>query len=123
MGLPTSATAETLVSHMGARAVAQTHLSAANDSFAPIPERLIWLVELMSRYAREYSQSHESPRLAAAILAHLKALANELPTSQRLSETTEHWIDVWEPILDQHIKPGSPMPQPLRALIDRARAF
>lgn len=94
-----------------------------SESFAPLPERLAWLIELMSRYAREFSDSHESPRLAAAILSHLKSLANELPPTARLAETTEHWIDVWAPILDQHIKPGVVLQQPLRTLIDRARAF
>jgi hypothetical protein len=93
------------------------------EGFTPMPERLVWIIELMSRYAREFANSHESPRLAAAILAHLKSLSNELPSSDRLSETIEHWIDVWEPILNQHIKPGTTIPQPLRALIERARAL
>jgi hypothetical protein len=93
------------------------------DEFAPLPERLAWLIELMSRYAREFSESHESPRLAAAILTHLKSLASELPTSSRLAETTEHWIEVWAPILDHHVKPGNVTPQPLRGLIEKARAF
>jgi hypothetical protein len=48
------------------------HRVAANDSLDDVSptERLSWLVELMSRYAREFMQSndgHESPRLAAAI--------------------------------------------------------
>jgi hypothetical protein len=97
--------------------------SSNADDFAPLPERLAWLIELMTRYAREFSESHESPRLAAAILTHLKSLANELPTRSRLAETTEHWIEVWGPILDQHVRPGATLAQPLRGLIEKARAF
>jgi hypothetical protein len=113
----------TIFPAMNASNAANAANAANGEDFAPMPQRLIWLIELMSRYAREFAQSHESPRLAAAILSHLKSLANELPATDRLAETTEHWIDVWEPILDQHIKPGAAMPQPLRTLIDRARAF
>ncbi len=101
---------------------------AANDSPDDVTpaERLSWLVELMSRYAREFMQSndgHESPRLAAAIVSHLKSLSNDLPTSGRLTDANEHWLEMWDGILSLHLRVDREPNLPLRALIDRARAF
>jgi hypothetical protein len=103
---------------------------AANDSPEDVSptERLSWLVELMSRYAREFADSHdshESPRLAAAIVAHLRSLASDLPPSGRMADTAEHWVDVWDTILSLHLRKGEPMASSpsLRSLVDRARAF
>jgi hypothetical protein len=103
---------------------------AANDSPDDISpaERMSWLVELMSRYAREFAESHdshESPRLAAAIVAHLRSLANDLPNAGRLAEATEHWIDMWDSILSLHLRAGdTSIANPsLRSLIERAKAF
>lgn len=66
-------------------------------------ERLTWIVELMSRYAREKQQSHDSARLAAAIVNHLKALAAAVPDGSPLAQAASHWLDAWEPILDGHL--------------------
>jgi hypothetical protein len=101
---------------------------AANDSPEDVSpaERLTWLVELMSRYAREFAQSsdsHESPRLAAAIVAHLKSLANDLPASGRLTDANEHWLEMWDGILSLHLRSDHQPNVPLRTLIERARAF
>ncbi|MGL4230606.1 MAG: hypothetical protein ACRDAM_01580 [Casimicrobium sp.] len=101
---------------------------AANDSPDDVTpaERLSWLVELMSRYAREFMQSsdqHESPRLAAAIVSHLKSLANDLPASGRLTDANEHWLEMWDEILSRHLRHDREPSSPLRALIERARAF
>ncbi len=101
---------------------------AANDSpddVAPA-ERLSWLVELMSRYAREFAQSndgHESPRLAAAIVSHLKSLADDLPVSGRLTDANEHWLEMWDGILSLHLRHDREPNVALRALLDRAQAF
>jgi hypothetical protein len=100
----------------------------ANDSPDDVTpaERLSWLVELMSRYAREFAQSsdgHESPRLAAAIVTHLKSLSNDLPASGRLTEANEHWLEMWDSILSLHLHRDREPSFPLRALIERARAF
>jgi hypothetical protein len=101
---------------------------AANDSPDDVTpaERLSWLVELMSRYAREFMQSndgHESPRLAAAIVSHLKSLSNDLPASGRLTDANEHWLEMWDGILSLHLRSDREPNLPLRALIERARAF
>ncbi len=71
-------------------------------------DRLTWIVELMSRYATEKNNSHDSTRLAAAIVAHLKSLSSELPSHRQLSETVSHWLDSWEPLLERHIATQHP---------------
>jgi hypothetical protein len=107
-----------------------TDRTAANDSPGEVmpAERMSWLVELMSRYAREFAQSsdgHESPRIAAAIVAHLRSLSRDLPNTGRLTEATEHWTEMWESILSQHLRKGDEtIGNPsLRSLIKRAQAF
>jgi len=65
------------------------------------PDRLTWIVELMSRYAKEKCESHDSARLAAAIVAHLKSFADDRSVAGQLAETVSHWLDTWEPILDR----------------------
>jgi hypothetical protein len=95
------------------------------DDITPL-ERLSWLVELMSRYAREFMQSsdgHESPRLAAAIVFHLKSLGNELPASGRLTDASEHWFEMWDGILSRHLRCDCERNASLQALIDRARVL
>jgi hypothetical protein len=111
----------------------QTRVSmrvAANDSPDDVSpaERLSWLVELMSRYAREFAQSHdshESPRLAAAIVAHVRSLIDDLPNDVRLSDAAEHWIDIWDGILASHLGhvDAPHRSASLASLIERARAF
>ena len=66
-------------------------------------DRLTWIVELMSRYAGEKADSQECPRLAAAIVTHLKAFLVDLPTHSRLADTVSHWLDTWEPLMERHI--------------------
>ena len=67
------------------------------------PDRLTWIVELMSRYAKEKCESHDSARLAAAIVAHLNSFADDRSVAGQLAETVSHWLDTWEPILEQHV--------------------
>ena len=76
------------------------HLSLATYS---APDRLTWIVELMSRYAAEKADSHECPRLAAAIVTHLKAFLVDLPTHGQLADTVSHWLDTWEPLMERHV--------------------
>lgn len=66
-------------------------------------DRLTWIVELMSRYAHEKCNSHDSARLAAAIVSHLKSFAADMPDGSQLADTALHWLDAWEPILDRHV--------------------
>ena len=67
------------------------------------PDRLTWIVELMSRYAKEKCESLDSARLAAAIVAHLKSFAEDRSVAGQLAETVSHWLDTWEPILEHHV--------------------
>lgn len=75
------------------------HASLATYS---TPDRLTWIVELMSRYAAEKAESHECLRLAAAIVTHLKAFLVDLPTHGQLADTVSHWLDTWEPLMERH---------------------
>jgi hypothetical protein len=114
-------------SHSAATRLGRGVQIAANDSPDEVTpqERLSWLIELMSRYAREFVQSsdgHESLRLAAAILAHLKSLANDLPAAGRLTEATEHWIEMWDAILSLNLPAREITQQSLCSLVQRARA-
>lgn len=91
--------------------------------------RLTWIVELMSRYATEKADSHDCPRLSAAIVSHLKALLDELPTQGQLADTVSHWLDTWEPLMERHvtaprtvgIPPAMDASTSLSALVTRAR--
>lgn len=74
-----------------------------NAPMTAMRDRLTWIVELMSRYAHEKCNSHDSARLAAAIVAHLKSFASDLPDGSQLADTVSHWLDAWEPILDRHV--------------------
>ncbi len=88
------------------------------------PDRLTWIVELMSRYAREKYESHDSARLAAAIVSHLKSLAADHAIAGALAETVSHWLDTWEPILEHHVatqRPDSGASPSLYTLVARAR--
>ncbi len=67
------------------------------------PDRLIWIVELMSRYSKEKCESHDSARLAAAIVAHLNSFADDGSVAGQLAETVSHWLDTWEPILERDV--------------------
>ena len=93
------------------------------------PDRLMWIVELMSRYAAEKVDSHECARLAAAIVTHLKAFLVDLPTDGQLADTVSHWLDTWEPLLERHVAsvrtsarhPLADATSALSALVNRAR--
>ena len=88
------------------------------------PDRLTWIVELMSRYAKEKCESHDSARLAAAIVAHLKSFADDCSVVGQLAETVSHWLDTWEPILERHIatqRPSAEATPSLYKLVLRAR--
>lgn len=93
------------------------------------PDRLTWIVELMSRYASEKADSHDCPRLAAAIVTHLKAFLADLPEHGQLANTVSHWLDTWEPLMERHVaslRAGARHPladaaSALSALVTRAR--
>lgn len=87
-------------------------------------DRLTWIIELMSRFATEKIEHHDSPRLAAAIVTHLNALAAETAQGSQLSETVSHWLDTWEPILERQLAlqgRSNPWPASLQQLVMRAR--
>ena len=87
-------------------------------------DRLTWIVELMSRFASEKLDHHDSPRLAAVIVTHLNALAAETIPGSQLSETVSHWLDTWEPILEQQLSRqgrSASWPASLQPLVTRAR--
>jgi hypothetical protein len=88
---------------------------------------MTWLIELMSRYAREIAQSndaHESPRIAAAIVVHLRSLLNESPPAGRLTDAADHWMEMWDAILALQLnKRAYGRDGSLRALVHRAQAF
>ena len=87
-------------------------------------DRLTWIVELMSRFATEKLDHHDSPRLAAVIVTHLNALAAETTPGSQLSETVSHWLDTWEPILERQLTlqgRSNPWPASLQQLVLRAR--
>lgn len=100
-----------------------------NLSAYSAPDRLTWMVELMSRYAAEKADSHECPRLAAAIVTHLKAFLGDLPTHEQLADTVSHWLDIWEPLMERHVAstrataghPVTDTSNALTALVTRAR--
>lgn len=102
------------------------HLSLAAYS---APDRLMWIVELMSRYAAEKADSHECPRLAAAIVTHLKIFLVDLPTHGQFADTVSHWLDTWEPLMERHVAsvrgaarhPSADATSALSALVTRAR--
>jgi hypothetical protein len=88
------------------------------------PDRLTWIVELTSRYAREKCESHDSARLAAAIVSHLKSFADDGSIGNQLAETVSHWLDTWEPILERHVgtqRPDADTSPSLYKLVARAR--
>ena len=88
------------------------------------PERLTWIVELMSRYAKEKCESHDSARLAAAIVSHLNSFADDSSVAGQLAETVSHWLDTWEPILQRHVssqRVASDQSSSLYKLVFRAR--
>ena len=75
----------------------------ANLAAYDAPDRLTWIIELMTRYAAEKADSHDCARLAAAIVTHLKALLADLPTHGQLADTVSHWLDTWEPLMERHV--------------------
>ena len=87
-------------------------------------DRLTWIVELMSRFASEKLDHHDSPRLAAVIVTHLNALAAETAPGSQFGETVSHWLDNWEPILERQLAlqgRSNAWPASLRKLVMRAR--
>ena len=98
-----------------------THAEVAGDGAR---DRLTWIVELMSRFATERLDHHDSPRLAAVIVTHLNALAAETAQGSQLSETVCHWLDTWEPILERQLTlqgRSNSWPASLQQLVARAR--
>ncbi len=73
----------------------------AHAGGATAQDRLFGLVELMSRYARARLDGHESTRLAAAIVGHLRALADALPAAPQVHRDAEHWLQEWECIVER----------------------
>ena len=93
-------------------------------NYPSVRDRLTWIVELMGRYAAEKCESHDSARLAAAIVTHLKSFAIEQPANSQLADTASHWLDTWEPILERHVaaqRSAAPVTSSLYNLVTRAR--
>lgn len=89
---------------------------------AAVPARLTWLLELMGRFARERLDDHDSARLAAAIVIHLRALDAETPDESALAATIDHWLDLWEGVLERTLARHAPVPgASLFDLVQRAR--
>lgn len=90
---------------------------------APVdPTRLTWLLELMGRFARERADDHDSARLAAAIVIHLRALEAETPAESALATTVEHWLELWESVLERALARHASVPAgSLFDLVRRAR--
>jgi hypothetical protein len=100
---------------------------AANDAADVVlqAERMTWLLELMSRFAREFAHSsdrHQSTRIAAAIVAHLRTMTSETLMSRRLNDASEHWFEIWDGILSQQLAGGmNTSDGSLRSLVKRAQ--
>lgn len=97
------------------------HDTPHNNIANPARERLTWIVELMSRYAHEKDQSHDSARLAAAIVNHLHALVAETPEHSPLADAASHWLDAWEPILSHHLARARVSTSTTPSLLDLVR--
>ncbi len=86
------------------------------------PTRLTWLLELMGRFARERLDDHDSARLAAAIVIHLRALNAETSDESAIAPTIEHWLELWEGVLERTLARHAPVPgASLFDLVQRAR--
>lgn len=79
-----------------------TNAIETTERATQMPERMQWIIELMSRYAQERAGEHESARLAAAIVSHLKSMVQDSVEGSRLADTATHWLETWEPILDRN---------------------
>jgi|GEM_PF-2893480 len=89
---------------------------------SPDPARMIWLMELMGRYAREKLETDDSPRLAAAIVIHLRAMHDEVDPQSAHSSTVDHWLEMWEAILERALTRRADEPsESLFQLVRRAR--
>ncbi|MFN3628867.1 MAG: hypothetical protein ACK4XK_02230 [Casimicrobiaceae bacterium] len=83
---------------------------------------MTWLLELMGRFARERQDDHDSARLAAAIVIHLRALDAETPAESSLSPTIDHWLELWEAVLERALSRHAPQSgASLFDLVQRAR--
>jgi hypothetical protein len=94
------------------------------EAFATLPQRMQWIIELMSRYAQQRSNDHESARLSAAIVSHLKTIARDAIVGSQFADTVSHWLETWEPIMEWNLMRQQAMAdanQSLRSLISRAR--
>jgi hypothetical protein len=72
---------------------------ATRPGGASAQDRLFGLVELMSRYANARLDGYESTRLAAAIVGHLRALADAIPDAPQVHQDANHWLEQWEYIM------------------------
>lgn len=90
--------------HFFVRTLTHTHpkIRASLAAYSA-PDRLKWIVEPKSRYAAEKADSHACPRLAAALVTHLKAFLADLPTHDQLADTVSHGLDTWEPLMERHV--------------------
>ena len=82
----------------------------ASSDVAIDPTRLTWLLELTGRFARERLDDHDSARLAAAIVIHLRALDAETPSGSATAATIEHWLELWEGVLERALERHCPAP-------------
>jgi hypothetical protein len=71
--------------------------TAGSHSIRPV-DRLFGLVELMSQHASARLDGYESPRITAAIVGHLRVLADAMPDAPQVQTDANLWLDHWENI-------------------------
>ncbi len=70
------------------------------QSIRPV-DRLFGLVELMSQHAAARVDGYEAPRVTAAIVGHLRALADAMPDAPQVHSDAHVWLEHWERIADR----------------------
>jgi hypothetical protein len=66
-------------------------------SIRPV-DRLFGLVELMSQHAAARVDGYQATRVTAAIVGHLRALADAMPDAPQAHSDAQVWLEHWERI-------------------------
>jgi hypothetical protein len=69
-------------------------------SIRPV-DRLFGLVELMSQHAAARVDGYQASRVTAAIVGHLRALADAMPDAPQIQNDAIVWLEHWERIADR----------------------